>query len=345
MSAGGDLRLSVLDQVPIPSGTGAADALGSCVALARAVERLGYRRFWVAEHHNTASLASSAPEVVVAHVAARTSSIRVGAGGILLSHYSPLKVAEVFRTLHALHPGRIDLGVGRATGGDDLAGMALAHGPGALGDEHHPDQVADLVGFVHDRLGSDHPFAGVRAMPAGAGAPEVWVLGSSSYGAALAARLGLPLSFAHFVAPTFAGQVVAGYRRRFRPSRACRSARASVGVSVVCAETDVGAERLAVSGDRWRLRPEGNERGPLLSVDEAEALPLTALERARVAQQRERRIVGAPDRVRASLVKLAQVTGADELVVLTVCHDPAARLRSYELLAEAFGLASVVERG
>ena len=334
-------RLGVLDQVPIPTGSSAAEALACTVALAQAAERLGYRRFWVAEHHNTTSLASSAPEVLIAHVAAHTSSMRVGAGGILLSHYSPLKVAEVFRTLQTLHPGRIDLGIGRAAGTDERTEAALAHGPGALGDECHPDQLTDLLGFLHDCLGRDHPFAGVVAMPAGTTAPEVWVLGSSAYGASLAAKLGLPFAFAHFVAPTFAAQVVAGYRRRFRPSRVCRAPIVALGVSVLCADSDAEAERLAISGDRWRLRSEGSERGPLLAVEHAEAQALTDVERARLAQQRDRRITGAPDRVRAVLDELRRATTADELVVLSICHDPAARLRSYELLADAFQLPAM----
>ena len=325
----------MIDQVPVPDGSTAGQSLAASVALAQTAEQLGYRRFWVAEHHNTVSLASSAPEVVVAHIAARTGSIRVGAGGVLLSHYSPLKVAEVFRTLHALHPGRIDLGVGRATGADELASSALAHGPGALGEEHHPDQVADLVGYLHDRLAPGHPFAAVRATPTGVAPPEVWVLGSSSYGASLAAGLGLPFSFAHFVAPAFCSQVVSSYRRRFRPSRACPSPRIGIGVSVVCADTDAEAERLAVSADVWRLEPEGAERGPLLPVEDAEARLLTGVERARLAQLRERRVVGAPDRVWAVLSELGRSTGADDLMVLTVCFDGAARLRSYELLADA----------
>lgn len=331
--------LSVLDQVPVPSGATATASLAASVELARHAERLGYRRYWVAEHHNTVSLASSAPEVMVAHVAARTTSIRVGAGGVLLSHYSPLKVAEVFKTLHALHPGRIDLGVGRAAGSDEVTTAALARGPGALGDEHYPEQLATLVGFLHDRLDRDHPFAEVSAVPDGAGSPQMWVLGSSSYGASLAAGAGLPFSFAHFVAPSFCAQLVGLYRRQFRPSRMCPKPRVSLGVSVVCAPSDGEAERLAISGDVWRLRPEGSDRGPLLAEEAAAALPLSGTDRARLAQQRDRRVVGAPDRVAAALVDLAAATDAGELVVLTVVHDPAARLRSYELLAEAWPLA------
>ncbi len=330
------IALSVLDQSPVPSGSSPAQALADTVALAQATERLGYRRYWLAEHHNTASLAGSAPEVLAAHVASQTSAIRVGAGGVLLSHYSPLKVAEAFRVLHALFPDRIDLGLGRAAGTDAVTAAALRHGPGALGDEHYPAQVVDLVGFLHGRLSPDHPFAGARAMPEVTGGPEVWILGSSSFGSALAAELGLPFSFAHFVGPAAGRQVLASYRRRFRPSELHPRPVANMAVTVLCAETDAEAERLIVSHDVWRLRPEGAERGPLLSVEEAEAYPATDLERQLMAQHREARVVGAPDRVRAILMDMAAAHGVDELVVRTVCHDPKARLRSYELLAEIF---------
>lgn len=332
------ISLGVLDQSPVPDGSTPAAALADTVALAQAAERLGYGRYWVAEHHNTESLAGTAPEVLTAHVAARTSSIRVGAGGVLLPHYSPLKVAEVFRVLHALFPGRIDLGIGRTAGADAVAEAALRHGPGALGDEHHPEQLNDLVGFLHGRLRRDHPFASVRAMPEGPGAPEIWVLGSSSYGASLAAGTGVPFSFAHFISPGHGPQLLASYRHRFRPSERCPEPRANVGVSVVCAETDAEAERLALSADVWRLRAEGPERGPLLSVEDAEAAALTPVERVLLVQQRDRRVVGAPDRVRDHLLDLARAHEVEELVVLTVCHDPRARLRSYELLSEAFDL-------
>lgn len=352
--------LSVLDQSPVPKGSTGADALWATVALAQAADRLGYRRYWLAEHHNTASLAGTAPEVLSACVASQTSSIRVGAGGILLSHYSALKVAEAFRTLEALFPGRIDLGLGRTPGADAPAIAALQHGPGGLSDEDYPQRVADLIDFLDDTLSPDHRFAGARAMPdspappgvspgppglvrgspgaAGQGSPEVWLLGSSSYGAALAARMGLAFSFAHFVSPRFGPQVMASYRREFKPSRRCVAPRASVAVSVICADSDAEAERLAISDDIWHLRPEGAGRGPLLDVGEAEACELDELEHELVAQHRLRRVVGAPDRVRALLLNLAEDYEVDELVVRSVTHDFGARLRSYELLAEAFGL-------
>jgi luciferase family oxidoreductase group 1 len=331
-------RLSVLDQSPVPLGSTPAEALHETVALAQAVERLGYHRYWLAEHHNTASLAGTAPEVLAAHVASRTTTIRIGSGGVLLPYYRPLKVAETFRVLHALFPGRIDLGLGRAAGADEAAADRLRHEPEALSDEHYPANVAELVALVNQPSEAEHAIGEVRAMPTGEGAPEVWILGSSSYGAGLAAGLGLRFCFAHFVSPAFGAQTVAGYRRRFRHSPQCPTPVAALGVSVICADTDAEAERLAVSSEVWRLRPEGAGRGPLLSVEEAEAQRMSGVERMRMAQDRPKRVVGAPDRVRASLLTMAADYDVDELVVLTVCHDPAARRRSYELLAEAFAL-------
>ncbi|MFN2505235.1 MAG: LLM class flavin-dependent oxidoreductase [Acidimicrobiales bacterium] len=332
------LTLSVLDQCPVPAGSSATDALTASVALAVAAEAHGYRRYWVAEHHNTASLASPSPEILVAAAAARTTSIRVGSGGVLLPHYSPLKVAESFRMLHALHPGRIDLGLGRHPGTDPLTEAALQYRPGALGDEHFAQKVVDLLGFLDGALETDHPYAGVRAMPEGPGGPEVWILGSSSQGAAAAAYLGLPFAFAHFITAQFGPQVLNAYRKGFTPSTRSSLAQGCVAVAVVCADTDAEAQRLATSAAVWHLRQEGPERGPLLPPDEAAALPLTDAQRSQVAQRRSGMVVGAPEPVRHRLVELAAEFGVEELVVLTNCHDPEARLRSYRLLATAFGL-------
>ncbi|MHB1536096.1 MAG: LLM class flavin-dependent oxidoreductase [Acidimicrobiales bacterium] len=332
------IALSVLDQSPVPQGSTAADALRETVSLAQEADRLGYRRYWLAEHHNLASLAGTAPEILSAHVAGSTSSIRVGAGGVLLSHYSPLKVAETFRTLEALFPGRIDLALGRTPGADELAAAALGQGPGASADEHYPQQVADVVGFLHDALGPDHPFRDVRAMPDGPGAPEVWVLGSSIYGAELAASMGLPFSFAHFISPQFGPQVMAAYRRQFRPSPFCDAPLASIGVSALCADTDAEAERLVLSDDLWHVRSGSAGREALLTAAKAKAHRLTGLEEQLVAQQRLRRVVGTPDRVHDALASLADAYGVQELVVRTVTHDPQVRRRSYELMAGAFAL-------
>ncbi len=350
------LSLGVLDQSPVPDGTPAVDAVAATIALAQAAEGFGYRRFWVAEHHNSGSIAGTAPEVMVAAVAAHTSSIRVGAGGVLLGYYSPLKVAECFRVLHTLFPGRIDLGIGRASGADRRAEGALHFASAPPGDERFGARFEDLLGYLGGGLDPAHEHAGVRAEPGGPGGPEVWMLGSSSDGAALAARLGQRFSFAHFISPGHGPMVVTGYRRDFRPSpgvtvdaAADMAADLAVGaavptvnvaVSVLCAPSDREADRLATSADRWRLGAEGSGRGPLLSPEQVAAQPLNELGQALVAQRRAKTVVGGPATVRAELVDLATRFEVDELIVLTVCHDPEARLRSYELLAEAFDLPS-----
>ncbi len=336
-----DLRLSVLDQSPVPDGATAAEAIGHTLALARAAEVMGYRRYWVAEHHGTRSLAATAPEVLLSAVAGATSTIRVGSGGVLLSHYSPLKVAETFRTLSALYPGRIDLGVGRTPGADPLTEAALQYLPGVPGDERYVDKVVDLIGFLHDRLDPGHPFEQVRAMPDGVVVPRLWMLGSSSHSGAAAAYLGLPFAFAHFITSAFGPQVVAAYRRGFQPSESSPAPEALVAVAVVCADTDAEARRLARSAEVWRLRPEGTERGPLPSPEDAAARELTDLEEAKVAQHQAGTVVGDPAHVHAELTSLAAGFEVDELLVVTVCHDPAARLRSYELLSEAFALDAI----
>jgi len=344
----------------VPAGSTAADALQATVALAVEAERLGYRRIWLAEHHNTESLAGTAPEVLAAHVAGRTSTIRVGSGGVLLSHYPALKVAEVFRTLEALFPGRIDLGLGRADGADRAAVRALHDGGDGPSEEGYRQRLAELLLYLEDgnganQVGREHAerparesYAGpsdggpegaerpeVVAWPRPPRPPEVWVLGSSSVGATLAAESGVPFCFAHFVSPTFGHQVMDLYRRRFCPSCRYPEPRASVGVTVICADTDARAEALAASGDVWALRPEGRRRGALLPPEDAAASVSTPLEHEFLAQHRQKRITGAPDRVAATLLNLADAYQVDELVVRTVCYDPADRLHSYRLLAEA----------
>ena len=332
------LALSVLDQAPVPEGSTPAEAIQATLALAGATEAMGYRRYWVAEHHGTRSLAATAPEILVGAVAGATSRIRVGSGGVLLSHYSPLKVAEAFRTLSALHPGRIDLGVGRTPGADPLTEAALQYLPGVPGDERYVDKVVDLLGFLHDRVEPGHPFEGVTAMPSGVPAPRLWMLGSSSHSGAVAAYLGQPFAFAHFITSSFGPQVMDAYRRGFQPAEPGDVPHALVAVGVLCAETDAEAARLARSAEVWGLRPEGTDRGPLLSPEDAAARTLTEIEEAKVAQGRAARVVGTPSRVRDGLLALAESYGVEELMLVTVCHDPAARRRSYELVAEAFAL-------
>src|SRR3954468_22151048 len=238
------LALSVLDQSPVPAGARPEDALANTIDLARACERLGYRRYWLAEHHNTRGLAGPAPEVMVATVAAATQSIRVGSGGVMLPHYSPLKGAETFHVLEALHPGRIDLGIGRAPGGDPMSAAALRI-PTAQGDQF-PHQVQDLIGWLEDRMNGEHPFARVRATPEPTnGPPPVWLLGSSDYSAAVAAVLGTGFSFAHFINPAMGDAVVQQYRDSFKPSPTVPDPLANVGVGAIVAETTEEALRLA----------------------------------------------------------------------------------------------------
>lgn len=339
------IRLGVLDQSPVPNGTSPAQALGDTVALAVQAELLGYSRFWLAEHHNTASVAGTCPEVMTAAVAAATTTIRVGAGGVMLSHYSPFKVAESFRTLAALFPGRIDLGVGRAAGTDSATEGALRYQGDAPVEEYFARRVIDLAQFLGKGFKETHPFGSVQAMPVPTRAdeaPQLWLLASSGHSGATAASLGMSLCFAHFITPMWSMQVVAEYRRRFSPSADLDQARASLAVAVVCADTDAEAQRLAVSGEVWRLRPEGAERGPLLDPDEAAAVARkwSELDRQRAAQHRAAAIVGGPDTVTPALTMLIEQHQVEDVLVVTVCHDPAARLRSYQLLAEAYGLTA-----
>lgn len=333
----GRLRLGVLDQSPVAAGSTGPAALAATVDLARAAEALGYTRFWLAEHHSTPGLAGTAPEVLAAAVGCATSTIRVGSGGVLLSHYSPLKVAEVFRVLCALLPGRVDLGVGRATGARPVVAAALQPGPEAFGDDYFPRQVVDLLAYVEGGLEPGHPHAGTHAMPEGPG-PDVWLLGSSPYSAGLAAALGLSFCFAHFITPAYGAQAMRRYRRLFTPAQPPRSTAGALAVSVVCARTGAEAERLAASQAVWRLRPF-EEREPVPDPDEAARTiaGLDPLGRARLAQQADRTVVGDPAQVGARLTALAADCGVDEVLVVTVCHDPADRRRSYELLAEAVG--------
>jgi luciferase family oxidoreductase group 1 len=332
------LRLSVLDQSPIRSGGTPADAIHETLELAELADRLGYHRYWLAEHHASRGLAGSSPEVLIGQVAARTSGLRVGSGGVMLSHYSALKVAENFRVLETLFPGRIDLGIGRAPGSDQRTARALRHGPGALGLEHFPAQIADVVAWLHDRLPPDHPFAGVTAMPTGATAPEVWLLGSSDESALYAAELGTAFSFAHFIVGDAGAGVMRAYRGRFRPSPWLAEPRGSVGVFALCADSEDEARRLALSRELFVVQLYTGRHGPYPSPEEAERYPYTLRERMILDDARRRTIAGTPDRVRAQLVDLAAEYEVDELVIVTITHDPKARRRSYELLAEAFDL-------
>jgi luciferase family oxidoreductase group 1 len=336
------LSLSILDQSTIASGRGADEAIRETLALAQHADALGYRRYWLAEHHNSASHAGSAPEMLVAAIAATTRRIRVGTAGVMLPHYSALKVAEQFRVAEAIAPGRIDLGLGRAPGSDGRTAFALNPRAAEAADQF-PAQVRDLMGWLGDGLVEKHPFREVAAMPAVPTRPEVWILGSSDYGAQVAAWFGLPYCFAHFITDgAGAAQALATYRDGFRPfpevPGRLGAPHAALGVFALAADTEAEAQRLFTSRALWRLHRDRGTYPPLPSVEEAEAHPYTEAERAQVKRMRARALVGAPEQVRAKLEALAAELGAAEIAVLTPCHDPAARRRSYALLAEAFGL-------
>ena len=330
------LRLSVLDQSPIPEGSTGADALRNSIDLARLADRLGYHRYWVAEHHG-ASLAGASPEVLIGPIAAATSHLRVGSGGVMLPHYSPVKVAESFSILAGLFPGRIDLGLGRASGTDPMTTFALQRDRRQAAPDDFHDQLVELLALLGDRMPPDHPFAHLTALPGGDERPEAWLLGSSRQSAIWAAELGLPYAFADFINPAGAA-FTAEYRERFAPSPEAQAARTIVAAWVIVAETEEEAQRLASSS---RMSFSLLRRGRLIPVPPPEkALRYLAErgERPDGQPQGRRGVIGAPAQVRARLEELASEYGADEVVAVTITFDHRARRRSYELLAEAFGL-------
>ena len=331
------IDFSVLDQSPVRAGGTPAQALDETVQLAQAAEALGYSRYWLAEHHGTDGFAGSSPEIMVTRVAAATDHIRVGSGGVMLCHYSPLKVAENFALLENMFPGRIDLGIGRAPGSDGLTAAALAYG-NQIGIEYFPTKIADMTAFLAGQPPVSEPFKNVRATPVAPSLPEVWLLGSSDQSAAYAAHFGLAYSFAHFITPYASEAVVDHYRDNFRPSPVLDKPQVNLGVFVICADTTEEAERLAASRDYWRLKLGQGQHLPYPPPEVALNYDYSDHERAVVEQSKANRFVGDPAFIKAQLEDLAARHGADELVILTITYDFAARKRSYELIAEAFGL-------
>jgi luciferase family oxidoreductase group 1 len=339
------MKLSILDQSPIIAGHSAAQAIEETLKLARRADALGYHRYWLAEHHAIGALADPCPEILLARLGAETRRIRIGTGGVLLPYYSPFKVAEVFRMLEALYPGRVDLGIGRAPGGDQRTARAVAGGylPDA---EHFPQQVWELIGYLDGTLPEDHPFRKVRVQPEGRSsgrvAPELWLLGSSDYSGLLAAQLGVRFSFAHFINAHGGDLVMRAYKERYRDSGREPEPHTSVCCFVICAESDAEAERLAKVVDARRLDMAYNLDTPVPTQAQAEerSRGYSDQERAHIQSQRARLVHGSPQACREKLLALAAQFSADELMVLTITGDYATRLASYELLAEAFGLAA-----
>src|SRR6266478_4856087 len=332
------MRLSVLDQSIAVAGRPHDQSIRNTVALARHCEALGYDRFWVSEHHNHPSIVGSAPEMLMAAIAARTTRIRIGSAGVMLPHYSALKVAEQFRVLEAIAPGRIDLGIGRAPGSDQMTSYALNPNPQNVLDQF-PRQVQDLRHWVSGTpLPERHPFSRVVAQPTGPSSPELWILGSSDYGAQLAAHFGLPYAFAYFFSEgTGVEQALDLYRESYRPSETNPKPIATICVWALAADTEEEALHQFKTRERSIIDRRQNIRLPLMPPEKAER-PYTPAEMATAEKLRRKAIVGSTDQVAARLKELAKSLDLDELVVVTWTYDPAPRHRSYELLAEAFAL-------
>lgn len=324
-------QVSILDVAPVGSGSTARNALKYTVELARLAERLGYVRFWLAEHHGMPSIASSSPEVLIAHVAAHTERLRVGAGGIMLPNHVPLRVAEVFHTLESLHPGRIDLGIGRAPGTDPVTSSALRPFDANL----FPSQMMELIGLSRGELPADHPFHKARVIPDGVQLPPIWLLGSSGASAQFAGRLGVGYVFASHFSPTPPGPALEAYRESFQPSEEFPEPHVILAVSIICAETDEQAEYLSKSQDLMWVRLQKGELARIPTPEEAAEYPYTPVDRSVIQGYRALAYIGSPDRIRNQIQELAEDTQADEIMVSTLVHDPEARLRSYELVAEA----------
>jgi luciferase family oxidoreductase group 1 len=335
------MRLSVLDQSPVSVGMEPSQALLNSIELARRADQWGYHRYWIAEHHGTDALASPAPEILIARIGAETQRIRIGSGGVMLPHYSPLKVAEVFRMLHALTPGRVDLGVGRAPGGTPLETFALRRErldtppPDDFGD-----QLVELLAFLNAEFAPRHPFARVKISPQAPGAPDLWLLGSSLWSASAAAQLGLSYAFAHFISPEPTRAAIEHYRANFRPSRYLSAPRALVAIGAICADTDAEAERLSASARLVRRRLFQGDLRPIPSVEDAqrELSELPSPGFTDTHTEWPRYFTGSPQTLRAGLAALADALQLEEVMVVTIVHDHGARLRSYELMANAFAL-------
>lgn len=334
------LSLSVVDQSPVRDGGTGGEALHATIELAVAAEALGYQRYWVAEHHNLGNFAGTSPEIMIGQIAARTSRIRVGSGGVMLPHYSSFKVAELFRMLESLFPGRIDVGIGRAPGSDQVTAAALSYPRNPIDIRLFPQQVSDLMSFLTDEMREEHPFATVHAGPDCLSTPEIWMLGSRYDGAAMAAEMGLPFSYAHFfgLAVEQGPAIVEMYRRNFKPSRYLAEPKVNVGVHVLCAETEAEALRLAESRNLSRVRSMQGIRKGVPTTEEALRYKYRPDEAVLVQQLRQSYIDGDPGQVKDGLERVAEAYRTNDISVVTICYDYADRLRSYELVAEVCGL-------
>ncbi len=332
------LSYSALDLVPLVHGGTSVAALRSAAELARAVDRLGYTRLWYAEHHNMPGIATTTPEILIAHVGSVTTRIRLGAGGVMLPNHSPLKVAESYKLLEAIHPGRIDLGIGRAPGTDGLTALALRRSRKALTADDFLEQLGELIAWGSGEFPPDHPFRAVRAMPDDRPLPPLYLLGSSDYGAKLAAKMGVGFAFAGHFSPDPPELAMRAYRTGFSTNGVLDKPHAILALSVFCADTEEASRRMASSMLLSFVQIRTGHPGRMPSPEEAMAHVFTPEEQTIVASYKKLQIVGTPEQVRVRIEDLATRTGADEVMIATHAYDPAARVRSYELVAQAFGL-------
>jgi luciferase family oxidoreductase group 1 len=328
--------LGVLDLAPVPDGSTVGAALRATIGLAKKTEELGFTRFWVAEHHGMPGVASSSPPVLISHIAEATRSIRVGSGGVMLPNHSSLVVAEQFGMLQALHPGRIDLGLGRAPGTDQATAQALRPRVSAdRGPDEFPRQLTDLIGFFSGEWPENHPYQKVHAVPGEGDGPDLWLLGSSGYSAQVAGALGIPFAFAHHFMPQNTLPALELYRKSFRPSAALAEPYSMIAAGVICADTDERAKFLAGASALSFLKLRTGRPGRVPTPEEAAAYPYSDLEQAFVADRQSSQHIGSPDTVIAGLEDLVKQTGVNELMLTTQTHDPADRTRSFELVAAA----------
>jgi luciferase family oxidoreductase group 1 len=334
--------LSVLDLSVVTTGTPPAKALRNSIDLAQHVDRLGYVRYWVAEHHNLSSVASPVPAIMIGQIAAATQQIRVGSGGVMLPNHAPLVVAEQFKMLEALFPGRVDLGLGRAPGTDGATAYALRSRLDRREGDDFLERLHELMLWETREFPEGHPYNNVMAMPNDTPLPPIWLLGSSDYSAELSAQLGMGFAFAHHFASHDAAEAMTNYRNRFTPSRWRSAPHGILAVAAIVADTDHEAERLASSADLNRLRRDRGQYAPLPSIEESLAYPYTESERAAVARNRLRLFVGSPATVMQKLQPIIDASQPDEVMVITAVYDHGARKKSYDLLADAFGVGKRV---
>ena len=331
------VTLGVLDQTPIKSGSNASEAIKESIDLASLTDKLGYNRYWLAEHHGSSGLAGSAPEVLINTIASVTKKIRVGSGGIMLNHYSPLKVAEVFSMLSLMYPERIDLGLGRAPGGNQLISAAMSYGS-KIGAEYYPTKITDLIAFLNGTDHANKALEGISVSPKADIPPQIWLLGSSAESAKIAALLGLPFSYAHFIYPDGAKETINLYRKNFKRSNILTSPIANICAATICAEKTSEAEYHAQSRRLWRLQLSKGDLGPYPTPDEALDYNYTKGELRVIDKNLGACFVGDPKKVKSDIDLLCKECEVDEVLLLTITHDQSVRLKSYQLIAEAFGL-------